>query len=106
MRKQAFAFLALFILGTALVYPATRLMRAWTRVIFTLLFDDSAAGEDVETSLGLSYDVPVLMLLETDIFLPHILMLFGFVDGLGVVVGLLEALRVDESHHFFPALSG
>lgn len=106
MGEQALALLALLVLGTALVHPATRLMRAWTRVIFSLLLDDSATSEDVEPSLGLRYDLPVLVFLETDVFLPDILMLFWFVDRLRVVGGLLEALCVDETHHFLPALSG
>ena len=63
MGEQTLSLLALFILGTALVHPAARLMRAWTRVILSLLFDDSTASEDVEPSLGLCNDLPVLVLL-------------------------------------------
>lgn len=106
MGEQTLPLLALLVLGTTLVHPAARLMRPWTRVILTLLLDDSTTSEYVKTSLCLSDDLPVLMLLEAYVFFPHILMMFGFVDGLGVVGGLLEALCVDEARHLLPAISG
>jgi hypothetical protein len=94
MCEQTFPLLALLVLGTAFVNPALRLMRARTWIILAL-FDDAAASKDVKACLGLGDDLPVLMFFETDVFFPNILMLFGFVDGFGVVGGLLEAFGID-----------
>lgn len=80
-------------------------MRSRTRVVITLLFDNSSTSQDIEASLGFRDDLSVLMLLEADVLFPYILLLFGFVDGLRIVCCLLKAFCVDETHHFLPTLS-
>lgn len=63
-------------------------------VLLLLLLDYSSSSEDVEPSLSLSHNLPILMLLQTDVLLlVGFLGGFGLVDRLGVGLGL-EAFAV------------
>ena len=57
------------VFGVIVVNLVLRVMSTWIGIFFFFLLNNSSSSQDIETCLGLCDEFPVLMLLETDIFL-------------------------------------